>query len=120
MVREFGLSASLGPVGYPSGGSAFLGDGGAFSSRPFAEATQAAIDTEVANLLRQAENRAVELLKGNRGSLDSLVDLLLERETVDGDRRLPAIAGRCGPLADPVGHDAGDGGTACRRRQRGH
>ena len=52
MVREFGLSASLGPVGYPSGGSAFLGDGGAFSSRPFAESTQAAIDTEVAKMLR--------------------------------------------------------------------
>ena len=86
MVREFGLSKKLGPVGYPDGGSVFLGGGGGagMSSRPFAEATQAEIDREVADLLRQAENRAVELLKGNRGSLDSLVDLLLERETVDG------------------------------------
>ena len=45
MVREFGLSPKLGPVGYPEGGSVFLGGGGAaVSSRPFAEATQAAID----------------------------------------------------------------------------
>ena len=27
MVREFGLSAALGPVGYPEGGSVFLGGG---------------------------------------------------------------------------------------------
>ena len=28
MVREFGLSPVLGPVGYPEGGSVFLGGGG--------------------------------------------------------------------------------------------
>ncbi len=60
MVREFGLSKVLGPVGYPEGGSVFLGGGGGpMSSRPFAEATQAEIDKEVAALLRQAEQRAV-------------------------------------------------------------
>ena len=42
MVREFGLSEMLGPIGYPEGGSVFLGGGGApMSSRPFAAATQA-------------------------------------------------------------------------------
>jgi cell division protease FtsH len=85
MVREFGMSAILGPVGYPEGGSVFLGGGGpGLSSRPYAEATQAAIDGEVARLLRQAEERAVELLKTHRSELDALVDLLLVRETVDG------------------------------------
>jgi cell division protease FtsH len=85
MVREFGLSAVLGPVGYPEGGSVFLGGGGSgMSSRPFAEATQAAIDGEVSRLLREAESRAVDLLKDHRSELDALVSLLLERETVDG------------------------------------
>ena len=85
MVREFGLSETLGPIGYPEGGSVFLGGGGqAMSSRPFAEATQAEIDREVANLLRQAEKRATELLTGHRAELDALVGLLLENETVDG------------------------------------
>ncbi|MGH3277554.1 MAG: ATP-dependent zinc metalloprotease FtsH [Trebonia sp.] len=85
MVREFGMSPVLGPVGYPEGGSVFLSGGGpGMSSRPYAEATQAAIDSEVAKLLRQAEERAVNLLTENRGTLDSLVSLLLERETVDG------------------------------------
>jgi cell division protease FtsH len=37
MVREFGLSSAVGPVGYPQGGSVFLGGGGdALSSRPYA------------------------------------------------------------------------------------
>ena len=85
MVREFGMSPVLGPVGYPEGGSVFLGGGGpGMSSRPYAEATQAAIDGEVSKLLRQAEERAVNLLRVHRPELDSLVALLLEKETVDG------------------------------------
>ena len=85
MVREFGLSKTLGPVGYPEGGSVFLGGGGpGMSSRPFAEATQAEIDREVAMLLREAEKRAIELLTEHRSVLNALTDLLLEDETVDG------------------------------------
>jgi len=113
MIREFGLSAQLGPVGYPEGGSVFLGGGGGgFSSRPFAEATQAAIDQEVSKLLRQAEGRAIELLKDHRPELDSLVTLLLEKETVDGsdvyrlagrpDRSSVLAAAEVSPASDVI------------------
>ncbi|HEV3069045.1 MAG TPA: ATP-dependent zinc metalloprotease FtsH, partial [Streptosporangiaceae bacterium] len=85
MVREFGLSPAVGPVGYPEGGSVFLGGGGpGMSSRPFAEATQAVIDSEVARLLREAEEQAVSLLQDHRAELHRLMELLLEQETVDG------------------------------------
>jgi cell division protease FtsH len=85
MVREFGLSSKLGPIGYPTGGSAYLGGGGeAFTTRPFAEATQAEIDKEVSRLLREAEDRAVDLLKSHRDQLHQLVELLMANETVDG------------------------------------
>jgi len=85
MVREFGLSPKLGPIGYPEGGSVFLGGGGqGLSSRPFAEATQAAIDSEVSRLLREAEQTAVDLIGSHRPELEQLVALLLEQETVDG------------------------------------
>ena len=94
MVREFGLSVRLGPVGYPSGGSVFLGGGGAaFSSRPFAEQTQAAIDDEVARLVKEAEQRATAILEEHRDAYGRLVELLLERETVDGGE-VYALAGR--------------------------
>jgi cell division protease FtsH len=104
MVREFGLSRDLGPVGYPSGGSVFLGGGSEFSSRPYAEQTQATIDHEVQNLLRDAEKRATATLKEHRGALDQLVDLLIEKETVDGSA-VYAIAGRPVPTdgsAQPI------------------
>jgi cell division protease FtsH len=86
MVREFGLSPALGPVGYPEGGSVFLGSGGGgLSSRPFAESTQATIDEEVSRLLREAEHDAVAMIGSHRPELHQIVDLLLEHETIDGD-----------------------------------
>jgi cell division protease FtsH len=102
MVREFGLSPALGPVGYPEGGSVFLGggNGGGFSSRPFAESTQAIIDSEVARLLREAEERAIGVLRTHRSELDQLVDLLLEKETVDGDE-VYRIVGKPSPEHRP-------------------
>src|ERR1700722_5876776 len=85
MVREYGLSRSLGPVGYPEGGSVFLGGGGGgLSSRPFAEATQAKIDEDEARLLPGAERRATDLLRSHRPELRQLVALLMDSETVDG------------------------------------
>jgi cell division protease FtsH len=103
MVREFGLSPALGPVGYPEGGSVFLGGGGGqgLSSRPFAEATQAVIDSEVARLLREAEQSAVALIRGHRAELGRLVSLLLEKETVDGED-VYRIVGRAMPVHRPV------------------
>jgi cell division protease FtsH len=101
MVREFGLSPALGPVGYPEGGSIFLGGGGpGLSSRPFAEATQAAIDGEVARLLRDAEQSAVELIRAHRAELGQLVDLLLDQETVDGEA-VYRIVGKEVPVRRP-------------------
>jgi cell division protease FtsH len=86
MVREFGLSSKLGPVGYPEGGSVFLGGGGGngLSSRPFSESTQAVIDSEVSRLVREAEQTAVTLIRTHQRDLDRLADLLVEKETVDG------------------------------------
>jgi cell division protease FtsH len=103
MIREFGLSPALGPVGYPEGGSVFLGGGGGpgMSSRPFAEATQAIIDGEVARLLREAEHAAVELIRLHRPELGRLVNLLLEKETVDGDE-VYRIVGRKMPEHRPA------------------
>jgi cell division protease FtsH len=92
MVREFGLSADLGPVGYPEGGSVFLGGGGSsLSSRPFAEATQATIDSEVSRLLREAESRAVQLLTDHREELRKLTQALLAKETLDGPEADPIV-----------------------------
>jgi cell division protease FtsH len=84
MVREFGLSETLGPVGYSSDGPLYLGSQ-ELTSRPYAEQTQRKIDEEVARLLRHAEQHALDLLKEHRAELDRLTDMLLDQETVDGE-----------------------------------
>jgi cell division protease FtsH len=81
MVREWGFSTEVGPIGYgPEGPSR----DNPFAGRPYAEETQRSIDREVAKLLREAESRATTLLRQNLGTLGRVIDLLLERETIDG------------------------------------
>jgi len=84
MVREFGMSEKLGPVGFASSSPMYLGDQ-PVRNRDYAEATQRVIDEEVERLLKEASDRARTLLTANRPSLDRIVDLLLEKETIDGD-----------------------------------
>jgi cell division protease FtsH len=96
MVAEFGMSPSLGPVGYAQQGPNYLGN--QRLDRPYAEATQRAIDEEVSRLVKEAEQRALELLSDHRDALDRLVDLLLEHETVDGSE-VYAVLGRPPKLA---------------------
>jgi len=89
MVREWGFSTELGPISYgPEGPSR----DNPFAGRPYAEETQRAIDQEVAGLLRAAEETATTLLRAHRAVLDRVIDLLLERETIDGSD-LAAIVG---------------------------
>ena len=83
MVREFGLSDQLGPVGYSPGGPMYLGHD-QVTSRQYSEETQHLIDTEVRRLVRDAERAALELITEHRTELDQLADLLLTHETVDG------------------------------------
>jgi cell division protease FtsH len=86
MVRDWGLSPLLGPIGYGTDGSANPSGGLVPGQpRPYAEATQQLIDQEVSRLLIEAESRARELLTENRDALNALIALLLERETISGE-----------------------------------
>jgi cell division protease FtsH len=95
MIRDFGMSPRLGPVGFSSQDPGYLGspDG---RGRPYAEGTQQVIDEEVARLLREAEQRATQLLTDHRAALDRVVELLLEHETIDGSD-VEAAVGATGP-----------------------
>ncbi|MFE1456716.1 ATP-dependent zinc metalloprotease FtsH [Streptomyces sp. NPDC058735] len=101
MIREFGLSPALGPVGYGSGAPRHLGDESTEETlhRPYSEQTQRIVDEETARLVRQAEKRAVALLREHRKALDALAGLLTTRETVDGSVVLDVLR-RQGPRPD--------------------
>jgi cell division protease FtsH len=91
MVREWGLSTRLGPIGYGADSPQYLGGGSLSQGRPYAEATQRAIDEEVSRLLLEAEERARTLLTENRAALDAVVALLLEKETISGQELTDAV-----------------------------
>jgi cell division protease FtsH len=92
MVREFGMSDRLGPVGFSGGGPMYLGQQ-EVRSRDYSEATQAIVDEEVSRFLKEADERAAKILKEHRDVLDKVTELLIERETIDG-AEVYELAGR--------------------------
>jgi cell division protease FtsH len=97
MVRDWGLSPRLGPVGFGSDGPGYLDGQQQFQSRQYSEGTQEVIDQEVSRLLGEAEVRATALLSANRAALDAVIALLLERETIDGEELRAVVAGASAP-----------------------
>jgi cell division protease FtsH len=93
MVKDWGLSPRLGPIGYGSDGPSYLSGPQFGEQRPFAEGTQEVIDQEVSRLLSEAEARAGGLLSNNRDALDAVIAALLDKETISGEE-LTEIAGR--------------------------
>ncbi|WP_369355477.1 ATP-dependent zinc metalloprotease FtsH [Streptomyces sp. cg2] len=111
MVRDFGLSPALGPVGYAATGALRRpgeDTSGETFHRPYSEQTQRLIDEEIARLVREAEQRATTLLRDHRAALERLADLLTTRETIDGSVVLDVLRNRPGPPpGDPHGPEPG-------------
>jgi cell division protease FtsH len=85
MIMRFGMSDKLGPIALGrSSGNMFLGRD-IMSERDFSEETAAVIDAEVSDLVASAYNRAKLVLTQNRHILDTIAQLLIERETVDAE-----------------------------------
>ncbi len=110
MVREYGMSPEMGPVGSPSGGPMFLQDETFVESRPFSEETQRAVDREVARIVTDAQARATDIVVDHRGQLDRLVELLLVEETIDG-AVVYELTGAEAPAEPPHVPLPPDGGT---------
>ncbi len=85
MITKFGMSEKIGPVALGrSQGGMFLGRDIA-SERDFSEDTAATIDSEVSELVDSAYKRATKVLTENRGMLDEMAEMLIERETIDSE-----------------------------------
>ncbi len=92
MVTRFGMSDRLGQVALGrQQGNMFLGRD-IVAERDFSEETAAAIDDEVRKLVDVAYRRAKEVLVNNRHILDTLANMLIEKETVDADELQELLA----------------------------
>jgi cell division protease FtsH len=82
MVTHWGMSDRLGPVSFRVGEEhVFLGKE-LQEPRDFSELTMGKIDEEVQQLLREADERAYQLLSDHRSELDRIVEALLEKEEI--------------------------------------
>jgi cell division protease FtsH len=84
MIRNWGMSEKLGPLSYAKGEEqVFLGREIA-QHRDYSEDTARMIDEEINKLIKDAYDRAGDVLNENIDILHKLADLLLEQETVLG------------------------------------
>jgi cell division protease FtsH len=113
MVTRWGMSDRLGTVELAPRENPYLSGWGANTgAKPFSEETGKAIDEEVQKIIEESRTEAERLLRVHRKQLDTLVEALLLKETLNEQEILkvtglpPAPALQTGKLPLPEG-DAG-------------
>ena len=84
MVREWGMSAEIGPMAWGSHEQVFLGED-LMHTRDYSEETSRVIDNEVEQILRGQEERALSTLTLHRAGLEAIAKALLAEESIDGE-----------------------------------
>ncbi len=91
MVTRFGMS-NLGPLSLESsGGEVFLG-GGLMNRAEYSEEVATRIDAQVRELAEQGHQIARQIVRDHREVVDRLVELLIEKETIDGEEFRQIVA----------------------------
>jgi cell division protease FtsH len=91
MVTRFGMS-DLGPMSLESQtGEVFLGRDWMTRSE-YSEAIAARIDSQVRTIVEECYETAKRIIRENRTVTDRLVDLLIEKETIDGNEFRQIVA----------------------------
>ncbi len=85
MVTRYGMSEELGTQVFGEAQhEVFLGRDYA-QKNDFSGETAKRIDDEIERIMREAHDRARQVLAARRGQMDTMARVLLERETVEGD-----------------------------------
>ncbi|MCL5256880.1 MAG: ATP-dependent zinc metalloprotease FtsH [Chloroflexi bacterium] len=85
MVTEFGMSKEIGPLVLASDGQSYPGRD-IFDRPVYGDELANRIDSETIRFIREAKDRAEQLLQEHRDKLDKLAEALIEQETVQGDQ----------------------------------
>lgn len=91
MVTRFGMS-TLGPVSLENQqGEVFLGRDWMTRS-DYSEAIASRIDNQVREIVEECYENAKKIMRDNRSAIDRLVDLLIEKETIEGEEFRQIVA----------------------------
>jgi cell division protease FtsH len=103
MICNFGMNERIGPVSLADDDhDVFLGRD-FLQRREYSEKKAQEVDEEVARLLGERYDEALEMLSEHRDLLERITDALLERETLDGAELTLLIEGKAlPPLPSPV------------------
>ncbi len=91
MVTRFGMS-DLGPLSLESQQSQVFLGGGLTSLSDNSEEITARIDAQVRSIIGHCYDETRRIIRENREAVDRLVDLLIERETIDGEELRRIVA----------------------------
>ncbi len=81
MVTEWGMSANLGPINYGSSSEVFLGRD--YQTQvTYSEKTAADIDKEIREIFNKCYSRAKEIISSHVKQMTTMVEVLLEKETI--------------------------------------
>jgi cell division protease FtsH len=91
MVTRFGMS-DLGPLSLEGQtGEVFLGRD-LMSRSEYSDEIAARIDAQVRELIQHSYEMALKIIRENRAVIDRLVDLLVDKETIDGEEFRQIVA----------------------------
>lgn len=85
MVTEFGMSPVLGPQNFSEHEELMFLAREVSKGHSMSEETARKIDSEVSRILTECHDRAMEVLSEHREMLDVVAEMLIERETLEGE-----------------------------------
>ena len=92
MVKEYGMSASVGQVYFSREKRPLFLEAGMQSGGEYSEATAQLIDTEIREIISAQYTVALEMIRSHQDSLEKAAVVLLEKEKIDG-KELKALMG---------------------------
>ncbi|AFY68857.1 membrane protease FtsH catalytic subunit [Thalassoporum mexicanum PCC 7367] len=85
MVTRFGMSDVIGPLSLEGQSSqVFLGRD-LMSRSEFSEDISSRVDNQVRDIVNSCYNKALQIMNDNREAIDRVVDILVEKESIDGE-----------------------------------
>lgn len=91
MITRYGMSGQYGMTALETVNNAYLGGDTSLACSP---QTAAGIDEEVMKTIREAHDKATEIIRGNMQKMNELTDYLLKKETITGEEFMQILEGK--------------------------